>query len=414
MTDQQTPPVQASDKPNDEREGPITERIAVQPDEGFVRWLAQMGGSIALSTYRTNRMAFVGWDGKQVTLVMREFDKPMGIATQGQRMAIACRHNIVLLTNSSLLARDFTPDQPGRYDAVYLPRAAFLTGPLNTHDMAFCDDGLWFVNTQFACLSSLSVEYSFLPRWKPHYITQLAPEDRCHLNGMAVRNGKAAFVTAFAATDQQSKWREDKHHSGILMDVAGNEIILRGLCMPHSPRWYEGKLWFLDSGKGDFCVMDPATPGKFDVVCNLPGWTRGLCFVGNYALVGHGRIRDKYRKENGPPVMHRHPRLKCGVSVVDWRTGQTHGCFEFTSGPPEIYDVVYLPHCKRPSVSNLLRPETTQALTTPEFAYWFKAQDEEEKAMMQARAALAQAETRALHGQHLGPVAPGANPAHPV
>jgi len=41
-----------------------------------------------------------------------------------------------------------------------------------------------FVNTLFSCLAPVSERYSFLPLRQPPFITKLAAEDRCHLNGV--------------------------------------------------------------------------------------------------------------------------------------------------------------------------------------------------------------------------------------
>src|SRR5947209_15759758 len=58
------------------------------------------------------------------------------------------------------------------------------------------EEELWFVNTRFSCLCTIDRAHSFVPRWRPPYITALAPEDRCHLNGLGLVNGEVRYVTA--------------------------------------------------------------------------------------------------------------------------------------------------------------------------------------------------------------------------
>ena len=103
-----------------------------------------------------------------------------------------------------------------------------------------------------------------------------APQDsvRCHLNGLAIQDGRVRWVTAFGTTDTPQGWREAKSN-GVILEVPSGEVIARGLSMPHSPRWYAGKLWVLESGRGTVATVDPGT-GVVSTVAELPGFTRGL------------------------------------------------------------------------------------------------------------------------------------------
>ncbi|MBW4577301.1 MAG: TIGR03032 family protein [Aphanothece sp. CMT-3BRIN-NPC111] len=336
----------------------------------FESWIAQIGGSLAVSTYQAGKVALIGWDGQQVSLVLRQFQKPMGMAVQGQRLAIATQHEVLLLANSPLLAADYLPEQPGRYDALYLPRVAYYTGDLNIHDMAFGSDRLWMVNSRFSCLASTSKDFSFVPCWQPEFISEVVPEDRCHLNGLALKNGQPKYVTALGESNAVGGWRDTKATGGILIDVETKEIILRGMSMPHSPRWHDGYLWVLNSGTGELWRVEPDT-GKYEVVCLLPGFLRGLCCIGPYAVVGLSQIREQHIF-GGLPVQERFERLVCGLAVVDLRNGSIVGTFEFTSGCQELYDVQFLAGVQRPTILNQERAEVRQAVTAPEFAYWLR------------------------------------------
>jgi uncharacterized protein (TIGR03032 family) len=348
--------------------------IACQAAPGFQDWLARAGGAVAVSTYQAGKVAMIGWDGRQVTLLMREFDKPLGLKASGDRLAVATRHDLWVLTNSPLLAHDYLPTAPGRYDALYLPRATYHTGDLHTHDVTILGEEIWLAATRFSCLAKVSYDFSFLPVWKPRFVTDLVPEDRCHLNGIAVRDGRPRYVTALGTTDAPGAWREQKATGGVLIDVANDEIVLGGLAMPHSPRWHDGRLWLLNSGAGELLVVDPES-GRFDVVCRLPGYLRGLCFHGPYALVGLSKIRERHIF-GGLPVQQRCQNLLCGVAVVDLRSGQEAGFFEFTAGCEELYDVEFLPGVRRPMILNLLRPEVHEAVTNPESCYWLRPSNE--------------------------------------
>lgn len=338
--------------------------------DAFQAWLAQTDGSLAITTYQAGKLALVGWNGEQITVLLRQFPKPMGLAVQDQRLALATNHEVWLFANAPLLAHEYLEDQPGRYDALYLPRVTYFTGDLNIHDLAFGSDSLWLVNTRFSCLSALSKDFSFVPRWQPSFISQVVPEDRCHLNGLALVEGQPKFVTALGESDEVGGWRPHKATGGILIDVESNEIVLPGLSMPHSPCWHQGYLWLLNSGTGELWRVDPQS-GQYDVVCALPGFLRGLSCFGPYALVGLSQIREQHIF-GGLPVQERFEQLLCGVAVVDLRSGQVAGLLEFTAGCQELYDVQFLPGILCPSVLNQKRPEVQQAFTAPEFAYWLR------------------------------------------
>lgn len=345
-------------------------RITCNADKAFAGWIALSGGSLIISTYQAGKVAAVGWDGERVTLLMRQFDKPLGMAIDGNRMALATRHDIWLMANAPALAGAYLPRQPGCYDALYLPRVTYHTGDLNTHDLAFAGDDLILVNTRFSCLSRLSRDFSFEPIWQPPFISDVVPEDRCHLNGLAMVAGRAKYVTALGTTDTAGAWRERKATGGVVMDVESGEIVLDGLAMPHSPRWHEGRLWLLNSGAGEVLRFDPKS-GRAEVVCSLPGYLRGLCFVGPYALVGLCKIREKHIF-GGLPIQERCKELTSGVAVVDLRSGVEVGMFEFTAGCEELFEVRFLPDVRRPMILNFDRPAAREAMTNPDCSYWLR------------------------------------------
>jgi uncharacterized protein (TIGR03032 family) len=351
------------------RDGPASS-IGCDISQSFPDWLSQAGGSIVLTTYQAGKVGMIGWDGRQVTLLFRDFPKPMGLEFDGSRMLLATHHHLIELVNSPLLAHNFLEGQPGRYDSLFLPRVSYDTGDLNVHDVAFGVDGPWLVNTRFSCLCSPSHEFSFVPRWRPPFISEVVPEDRCHLNGLAMEGGQPRFVTALGATDSVGGWRERKADGGVVIDVLSGEVVLRGLCMPHSPRLHDGSLWMLNSGRGELWRVDRDS-FRHEVVCSLPGYLRGLCFVGPVALIGLSTIREKHIF-GGLPVQQKAPRLRCGVAVVDVRTGRQVALFEFTEGCTELFDVRFLASARRPMILNAEKEATRQAVTAPEFAYWLR------------------------------------------
>ncbi|REK11986.1 MAG: TIGR03032 family protein [Planctomycetota bacterium] len=341
--------------------------------DSFGPWLGSLGGSLVVSCYQAGKIALLGWNGKTVSVHLRDFPRPMGLAIDGQRLAIGALEEIIVFRNAPQLADDVFADQPTRYDALYLPQTSYRTGEVAVHGLAFAGDELWFVNTRFSCLSTLSPDFNFVPRWKPPFISDLAPEDYCHLNGMAVVDGQPRFVTSLGTTNVPGAWRKDKVTGGVIMSVPDGRIVASGLCMPHSPRWYDRRLWVLNSGHGQLAYVDPQS-GALQVVATLPGYLRGLCFQGPYAIVGMCQIRERHIF-GGLPISSKFPQLLCGVAVVDLRNGNTIGMFLFTSGCQEVFDVDFLPGVQQPAILNHDHPGMRLAYTAPE-GHWYRQEKE--------------------------------------
>jgi len=346
------------------------ETLKCSVDVGFAEWLAASGGSLAISTYQAGRLFMVGWNGRQVSFLPRAFDRPMGLDVSGHRMALATRNSLFLFANSAPLAPGYLA--PNRYDALYLPHVEYHLPDLQIHDLAYAGNELWMVNTRLSCLCVPSVDATFEPRWQPRFIDDLAPEDRCHLNGLAVRNARPAFVTALGTSNTPQGWREGKHKGGVVIDVDSHETVLTGLAMPHSPRWHDGALWLLNSGEGQLLRM--SADGRAAVICELPAYLRGLTFVGGCALVGLCQIREK-KVFGGMPVAERHAELICGVAIIDLTTGRQRGLMRFTEGCSEIYDLRFLPGVQRPNVLNLAKDDVKLAITAPDCWYWLPKEE---------------------------------------
>ena len=249
------------------------------------------------------------------------------------------------------------------HDACYLPRSAHVTGDIGVHEIAWAGDELWIVSTRFSCLATLDDDYSFVPRWRPPFITALAAEDRCHLNGLAMRDGRPVFVTALGETDTPGGWRPAKPHGGIIMEIASGELVTHGLSMPHSPRWHESRLWVLESGTGSVVLVDQTT-GRPEAVVQLPGFTRGWALVGPYAFVGLSKIRPTSAMD-GVPIAERRDELKCGVAVVDLHRGACIGMLDFQTAIEEIFDVQILAGLRFPEVIGFQKETVDHTFVVP-------------------------------------------------
>jgi uncharacterized protein (TIGR03032 family) len=301
--------------------------------------LAELGVSVLLSTYQAGKVFVLGTHGGRLQISFHGLEQPMGLAAGPRQLAVVGRRQVWLFRAERDVARRMEP--PGRYDGAYLVGSSVFTGPIAGHEAAWCGDELWVVNTLFSCLATLSPNYHFVPRWRPPFISALAAEDRCHLNGMCVADGRPRYVTALARTDTAQGWRADKARSGCLLAVPGGEVVAAGLAMPHSPRLYDGRLWVCNSGHGTLAMVDTRS-GTLHTVSEVPGYTRGLAFHGPYAFVGLSRIRET-NVFGGLPIAERRAELLCGLGVIDLRSGRTAATFVLHSGVEEIFDVQVVP-----------------------------------------------------------------------
>lgn len=314
--------------------------------------LAQLRLSVLISTYQTGHLVVVSAREGRLTVAFNQFERAMGIAVKPGTIAVCTRKEVWFLRN----APDIAAKLKGQYDACYLARTAHFTDDIEAHEAAWMTgtgesvrerSEFWIVNTRFSCLCALHPNYSFAPRWRPPFISALRPEDRCHLNGLAVVDGQPRYVTALAESDTRSGWRAVKHNGGCLIEVPSGRLLARGLSLPHSPRVEGNQIFFLHTGQGDLATADART-GEVTSVAKLPGVARGLVIHGGYAFVGLSKARPTLE---GVPIVADREKLLCGLWIIDLRTGATAAHLEFCTGVEEVFDVQVLPGILSPYVS---------------------------------------------------------------
>ena len=332
--------------------------VAYEHSANLPELLDQLGLSLLLSTYQAGRVVSLGSHQGQLRLAFAHFDQAMGLARTPDGLAVGCRDTIwTLPAHQGIAARIAPADE---HDIAVLARQAHHTGPVLGHELAWAGDGagegrLWLVNTLFNGLVTIEAPWSFVPRWRPPFLSGWLPEDRCHLNGVAIAEDGSAplWVTALGRSDTANGWRADKARGGCLLHVPSGEVVLADLAMPHSPRLYQGQLLLLDSGHGTVIRHDPIS-GQRHTITRLPGFTRGLDAYGGFAFVGLSRIRES-AIFGGLPIGNNSEDLHCGLAIVDLQSGALAGCFWFHSGISEIFSVLVLPGWRHPA---LIGPDT--------------------------------------------------------
>lgn len=319
--------------PTTDEEAKIPVKFEYTPT--FPQILQHLKASLLVTTYQAGKVLVLGVSEGKLAISFLGFEQPMGLAVSPSRIAIGSKRQMHFLVPAHETQGSGSP-----HDGCFVPRSSFYSGAIHGHDLAWGEGGLWAVNTLFSCLSTLHPNFSFVPQWRPPFISQLIDQDRCHLNGMAMDSGRPRFVTVLGETDEPAGWRPNKASSGAILEVPSGQAVCRGLSMPHSPRVYQDRLFVLNSGLGHLSLVDSQT-GRLTTIEKFPGYTRGLSFHGQFAFVGLSRIRET-NIFGGLPIGEHADQLKCGVGVVDLVSGKTVATFQFHSGVEEIFAVEVL------------------------------------------------------------------------
>jgi uncharacterized protein (TIGR03032 family) len=345
--------------------------------------------SVVLSTYQAGKLVIISAvDDTRLVQLPRTFSRAMAIGTHENKLAVATMDTVEVYANDPRLAPNY-PNQPNTYDGLYAPRITYQTGRIDCHGLNWDADGrLWAVNTQFGCLATLSDRFSFEPQWQPPFVTELVPEDRAHLNGVAFQDGNPKYVTCLATTNEAGGWRKQIPDSGVLIDVETNEILLRDLPMPHSPRLVGDTLYMLLSATGQL-VRANLDKGTYDVVQDLSGFVRGLEYYRDHLFVGLSKLRKNSSTFRDLPIAEK--ALFAGVSIIHEPTGAHVGQIRYQQTVDEIFDVSVLGGFLRPGIVSLEKEARANAVTSPEKTWWAKPPAHEAQGRPQAAPAGPQA-----------------------
>jgi uncharacterized protein (TIGR03032 family) len=339
-----------------------TPALEINASRQFTAWLAEQQVSLAFTTYQAGKVLFIGLQptGK-LSVFERTFNRCMGLFAHESSLYMSSLYQLWRFENA------LKPGQMHQgYDRLYVPQVGYVTGDLDIHDIVIDRDGqLIFVNTLFSCLATVCDRSSFIPLWQPPFITKLAAEDRCHLNGLALRDGQARYVTAVSRSDGAEGWRDRRHSGGCILDVVSNENIASELSMPHSPRWYQEKLWVLNSGTGEFGFIN-LEQGTLEPVAFCPGYLRGLAFCGDFAIVGLSKPRENKTFSDLPfneTLKTKDVEPRCGLLVIDLRSGDIVHSLSLEGVVTEMYDVAVLPGVQRPMAIGFKTDEIRRTVT---------------------------------------------------
>lgn len=349
----------------------MKEELRLNVSQGFNDLLEKLQVTILLSTYQAGKVMAISANNGRLVQTATNFKKPMGIALDPTgKMAVACLNEVRVYKSTPRLAGNF-PDGPNTYDTLYMPRGIYYSGTTDIHDLVFGNDKLWAVNTLFSCICTIDHNHSFTPQWQPNFIDDLLPEDRCHLNGMDFIDGEPAVVSALGQGNTKESWRENLISGGIIIDVPNNKILLDGLAMPHAPRLFGSKLYFLQSALGLLSIYELTTGKQTDIP--LPGFPRGMAIHDGLLFIGMSKIRTSSKSFSQLPV--KEVATHAGLVILDAETGITLGQMRYENHIEEIYDVQVIPEITRPFIINSENEVHNRALAAPDLFFWRMKKD---------------------------------------
>jgi uncharacterized protein (TIGR03032 family) len=332
---------------------------------GFGDWLLSNRCSLAFTSYQTGELFLIGvLPNGSISFHQRHLVRAMGLHASEQRLYLASIFQIWRLEN---VLRAGEAANEG-FDRLYVPRNAQVTGDLDVHEIGVEPDGrVIFVNTAYSCLSVFSRSDSFKPIWKPKFISKLANEDRCHLNGLAMEQGKPRYVSVVSKSDIVMGWRDRREKGGSIIDITDDRVVTDQLSMPHSPRVYQDQIWALDSGRGYLVRVDRFN-GKLDRVAFCPGFLRGLSFRNKYAVVGLSLPRDTSFSglELDDELKKRDADPWAGINIIDTHSGDVVQWLRLEGHIRETFDVAVIPEVRCPMAVGLMTPDIRTHITIEE------------------------------------------------
>lgn len=340
--------------------------------------LRKLDVTIAITTYQAGKLVLISpVNDERLVQLPRTYPRAMALGVHDRSLAVATVGSVELLARDERLAPAY-PRQQNTYDTIYLPRTSYHTGRIDCHGLEWGNAGLWAVNTRFSALCTLSEEYGFVPRWKPKWVTELLPQDRCHLNGVAMESGEPRYVTCLNTGNEYESWKKTIPDGGVVVDVTTEEIVSTDLPMPHSPRLINGTLYVLLSSTGELATIDLSN-GTHRTVVSFGGFVRGMAHHRDHLFIAMSKIRknsSSFRK-----LAIADSSTKAGIAVVHQPTGTLVGRITYEQSVDEIFDVAVLPGLRRPGIVSTDTAVHRHAFSFPEGAMWVvpKKGDDEKK-----------------------------------
>lgn len=316
----------------------------------FWETLADSGGTLLVTREYEHLVMALRADPAPAITALR-LPHPSGIAYDAARgvVHIACTRNpnqvLTLAPYAGAIPRlDMAqPDPDGR--PLMPVRSTFYPGSLYMHDLALIGGELHANAVGQNAVVRLHDDGWHERVWHPacieHGQAPIFGQNHIQLNSIAA--GATPETSYYSASADEITELRPGHPDfpvdkrGVIFSGATRQPILRGLTRPHSARLHQGRIWVDNSGYGELWAVDP--DGAYDLIARLPGWTRGLCLIGDVAWVGTSRVIPRFRQY--APGLDVDASV-CGIHAVDLASGAILGSLIWEAGN-QIFAIELLP-----------------------------------------------------------------------
>jgi uncharacterized protein (TIGR03032 family) len=323
----------------------------------FLEFLKIFQISLVITSYDCQRLIVFRNVSDNIDTLLVPVARPRGLAIHDNKLTVATYAEILNYYRYDQLSELGHAELQA--DSVFLPRNSHITGEINVHDLAWGEGGLWMVNSRFSCICTLQPDLSFKPQWWPKFLKGPTGDGAGHLNCMAMKGGKPAYATCFGAFAKGRSWRDESDlETGLLINVQTDEVVLEGLCMPHSPKLYKDKVYLCNSGHGTVICYDPQTKTT-ETVLEIQGFTRALTFYQDYMIVCSSKFRQSERAAS-LPVALKYQESHAGVYIVDMSTMSIVAFCRFDGDVSQLYDVAVIERSVQPEILGLQDPRLTE------------------------------------------------------
>jgi len=335
-------------------------------------WMKDNNCTFVITSYKSHTLIFLGVRNDTIYTYTMMQERPTGIAIKDDKLYVSNIGNIVTYVNRGAIETPLN----GMFDTNYCVKNINVSAHIDVHDICVSDDcqsnksseTLFYCSTGLNSICTPSDKYTCNIYWTPPWIKlndkgNPPNEDRCHLNGLCCLDGKPKYVTAVCMRDYLGAWQEHMNE-GVVYDVVENKVVCDKLIMPHSPRVYKNKIWILESGSGYFGYIDG---GKFIKKTFLPGFLRGLDFIGNFAVICTSLDRHDHAFRDTPvsrKLKADGRDSKCGIWVIDLENFEIESYLHF-SDIKELYDVRIIPNSQTPRVLGMTDSITWKNIYLP-------------------------------------------------
>ncbi len=342
----------------------------------FVKLLHRLNITLVFSTYQAGKLIFVSSPtGEAIYKYAKTFRRPMGIDVHENKLAVASRDYVEIYSKSVKLGRAY-PSKPNFYDAIFVPQAKYFTGRTDMHEIIYHEGDIWAVNTSFSCIAKMSDDQHFVPVWQPNFISELAPEDRCHLNGVILEKGKPAYVTFFDQSDISNGWRKTPIDTGVLYDCQKQEVVLDKLSMPHSPTKIANLIFFLQSATGEVMKYDIISK-ELTCIITLNSFLRGLTIYDDFLFIGASKMRKDSKTFKDLPIAK---TSFAGIEIVNYKTGKRVAGLSYTENISEIFEIKVIENMQKPLMLTENDKDYDTCINAGEdLNYWIVNEEELEK-----------------------------------